>query len=235
MKIIFQIPLRQSYKKPGAQEGGFTIVELMMALVVLSVILLMSTVILIQIGALYSKGVNAAALQNTTRNLLASVSSNIQFGGDEVHTNSAGSTNVLCIGKIRYTYLLNTELGEDSAANPLTGSPAGTDTPHVLWQDTMNSTATCNPLPMNAAAPSDASSTGDGREIAPEHTRITRFSVQQSSGTGVYSVDVWMAFGDSDLVQTQLSGRSTCANTKGTQFCSVSELSTVVKRRLNVE
>ena len=142
-------------------ENGFTIVELMIALTVLSTILLISTTVFIQIGRLYTKGINSADLQNAARTVVTDLSSSVQLSGSQPPGCAAGDTAcgctpatfyvnkapsqvdsgvtlnevyAFCVGKIRYTYVLNRELGDDSAAPPAlahTRDPVGDQT--ELW------------------------------------------------------------------------------------------------------
>jgi hypothetical protein len=179
---------------------------------------------------------------------MADVSSALQFSGNRPITCAAGSTGttcdpnpidtgpfVNCIGTTRYSYILNREQGTDPYALP---SP--TTTPHVLWRDTISKNAACVPLNLSlttvAADPSSNDSVGGnsgGYDMIPDHMRLTRFVIEPTSSTGnVYNVDVWMAFGDSDLVKTNTgTGNSTCKGGAGTQFCSVSQLSSTTVGR----
>lgn len=239
---------------PKKDNNGFTIVELMIALSVLSTILVISTVILIQIGALYSKGVNAANLQNTTRSIMSDVTAALQFSGNTPSSctptattcaaATSGSINAFCIGTTRYSYVLDAEMGTDTAANPITHAAAGASTPHVLWRDSIQQNAPC--VPLNIAAPTvaaDASSSDSvggnsgGYDMVPDHMRLTRFKITPPATAGdTYVIDIWAAYGDSDLVVTSTSGpfigQSTCNSGAGTQFCSVSQLSSAVMGRI---
>lgn len=239
---------------------GFTIVELMIALSVLSTILIMSTVILIQIGSIYSKGVNEANLQNAARTIVADLSSSLQFSGNvpspctqtaincyapsvtsyPTDPNTVGSglgqfqAYAFCIGTTRYSYALNRELGTDQGVNP------AVTTTHVLWRDTMTSpNDPCYPLDLSVANPSSGVSTSTGGyEMAGSHMRLTRFNIYETSTTSdVYNVDVWMAYGDSDLVNTQsltdpTPGSSTCNGGVGTAYCAASAISTSLTGRI---
>ncbi len=230
-------------------DSGFTIVELMIALSVLSTILIMSTVILIQIGNLYKKGVNAADLQNTTRNAISDLTSSIQYGGSKPYPLAGPCTPLTCyavknvkvvagvprdiysycIDTTRYSYVLNREQGTDSS------KAADTDTPHVMWRDTMTTNATCDPLDITVAGiPVDPATSlpSIGSDVVPDNMRLTRFRVEEVPvGSRSYSTDVWLAYGDDDLVVTDGAGHSSC-NGKGSQFCGVSELTNSVTRRL---
>lgn len=235
---------------------GFTIVELMISLAALAIILTMGTVIITQIGALYIKGVNAANLQNASRTIMADLTGSLQFTTDKVVRCSDASqmncqaavgppTNLpaiksICVGSTRYSYILNTESGTDSAT--------GATTPHVLWRDTISAPTaigSCPPIDFHHPAlfpppgtPSDAKTVGSGGfDMVPQHMRITKFQINNvlanSVDKGDYAIDLWMAYGDSDLVETNLgSGHSICNTDVGNQYCGVAELSTLVSRRL---
>jgi prepilin-type N-terminal cleavage/methylation domain-containing protein len=232
-------------------ESGFTIVELMIALSVLSVLLITATVVLIQIGGLYAKGVNAADLQNVNRNVVADITGQLQFSGTPPNGCTDITNNVTCytetrnitvpkvgggtidipvysycIGKTRYSYVINHKLGVDSYS--------GEKVPHVLWRDTMTDTSRCKPVDILNGTDINASpSSGDGYEMLGSNMRLTRFDIQQVSGSnGVYGIQVWMAFGDNDLIHTQADGASTCSGGIGTQFCAISSISTQVTGRV---
>lgn len=254
--------------------AGFTIVELMIALSVLSVILVTTTIILIQIGALYSKGVNQADLQNANRTVVADISGQLQFSGKvpnycqlnaavaaptvanttcyantHDYANAAdGTTETVysyCISNVRYSYTLNRELGTDSTRSPKQ------ITPHVLWRDTLTTNAsTCPTMDITQTDPGTAGAkcydasgntacldnAGSGYEMLGDHMRLTRYLIQQTTASsGIYSVDAWMAFGDSDLVLPDPAGppgHSVCNGGKGTQFCAVSSITTQLTGRI---
>lgn len=241
---------------------GFTIVELMIALSVLSVILVMATVIMISISSLYTKGVNAASLQNTARTVAADVTSSLQFSdeapspcspsdpaaktcsakpvdaGDQVpRPYSSSGVNVLvyafCIGSVRYSYVMDRTLGTDSSLT------ADAITPHVLWRDSIRPSAPCQPLDLSRddvqadSSSSDLPGRSKGFEMLGEHMRLTRFKIlEQPASSGVYKVDAWVAYGDNDLLNRDSLGHSTCNGGIGTQFCSAAEITTHVVGRL---
>lgn len=245
-------------KKPVSQQG-FTIVELMIALSVLSTLLVMATVLMIQIGSLYSKGVNQANLQNATRNLSHDITTALQFSGaappacaqtpvttchsistDPAHPNPVNYSGLViyayCINNTRYSYVMNREHGDDNSFSPVQ------HTEHVLWRDTMKSNATCYPLDLTQGLPNDGNTVaGTGYEMMPNHMRLTRFkTVESAPGSGIYSVDIWTAYGDSDLVKVDTSdnpataGQPSCQGGAGTQYCALAKISTTVARRLAV-
>jgi prepilin-type N-terminal cleavage/methylation domain-containing protein len=229
---------------------GFTIVELLIALSVLSTILVMSTTVMIQIGNIYTKGVNSSNLQNTTRSINSDLASTLQFSpsapapcvvdkvsctsGTLSYSDAVGpvAIHAFCIAKTRYSFVLNRELGDDSATK--------VHTAHVLWKDTMTSTANCNPVDLRQSNPtsSDKSSVaGSGYELVPIHMRLTKFRVAESApSSGVYNVSVWLVYGDSDLMKKiDDNGHTNCVGDTGTAFCATAFIDSTVIRRLQVE
>lgn len=196
-------------------QRGFTIVELMIALSILSTLLVMSTVILVQLGRLYTKGVNQANTQNTARNILTDISSQLQLSGSTPNPTTPG---VVCIGNQRYTYRLDHKLTEDPAD-------------HVLWRDTTAGSGACQPLNLDTETPSDTQTQqGTGVELMPLNTRLTDFKVT-ANANNTYGIKVTVAYGDDDLVQHQ-DGATRCVGTSGTEYCAVSSLSITVARRI---
>jgi prepilin-type N-terminal cleavage/methylation domain-containing protein len=208
---------------------GFTIIELMIALSVLSVLILMSTVIMMRIGSLYTKGVNAANLQNANRNAVGDITSSLQFSGvTPINCGSfcsgGGPYRAFCLGNVRYSYLPGKTLGTDGST--------GINTPHVLWRDTLSVAAdssTCQPLNLALPIPTDGISNHDGDELVPAHVRISRFDVTQS-GTDTFTVTLWMAYGDDDtVINSPLSCRGDNGNSA---YCGTSKITTTVIRRV---
>ncbi len=60
-------------------QKGFTIIELMIATAVLSTILVMVTVVMVNIGSLYYKGINQARVQDDVRSIADEIIKNIQL------------------------------------------------------------------------------------------------------------------------------------------------------------
>ena len=226
-------------KQHISNNRGFTIVELMISLTVLAVILLMTTVILIQINAIYNKGINAAKLQNATRTVTADVQSAIQFSGAAVslpnsRTYGSITVNSICIGTVRYSFVSDRELGVDG------GLPApGNVTPHVLWRDNIRADASCTPLDLSQDPVKTNSDSAEwptvysqGYEMAPDHVRLAKFSIAAlAPGSNINNVSVWMVFGDTDLLDS--TTHTKCLGNTGTQFCASSNLTTVVTKRTN--
>ncbi|HET7320073.1 MAG TPA: prepilin-type N-terminal cleavage/methylation domain-containing protein [Candidatus Saccharimonadales bacterium] len=215
-------------------QKGFTIVELMIALTIVSVMLLIATTVFVHLGNDYTKGINLTRTQNAARNIIDQVSQELQFSGGTLQTGSNGGSNAICIGNTRYSYVI----GKQAVSGTTTS-------PHVLWQETMQPGDACMPLnlantPDPAAVPSGPGKNQlgtNGKELVPDRMRLTGLCVSQL-GSG-YQVSVWLAYGDDDLL-SGLGGTAdscgnkhqTCLGITGDQFCAVSELQTTVAARL---
>ena len=209
------------------KDDGFTIVELMIALSVLSIILVTASLVMIQVGKLYSKGVNAADLQNINRTVIADITSALQFSGNPP-LNCTGNpcprnynnvkVNSFCIDTTRYSYIVGSEQGTDQGFSPLV------ITPHVLWRDTMTTNGSCDPVNIT-----QSSIPGNGYDMLADHMRLSQFMVTPDpSVSGVYTVNISLAFGDNDLLNSTWTN---CNGGAGDQFCSTSSITSTVTRR----
>ena len=234
---------------------GFTIVELMVATSVFSAILLISLAGLIQIGRMYQKGVTSSQTQETARGVMDEITQAIQFNGGNVKEPyiispatdiprgpeiavtaadvSKNAVGYFCIGTTRYTYSI------DRKQSPTNSNVvASKEIKHAMWVDEPTICA-------DAAQPTDVLPnivdltadlpTPKGRDMLSDNMRIVKLNIIRPALTvGVWQVQLTIAYGDSDLLVLNGAGDSfLCKGTSvGAQFCSVSELSTIVKRRV---
>lgn len=211
---------------------GFTIVELMMASLVFSIVLMLITVGVIKFNQAYYKGITQTSTQNAARSILDNVSQAIQFSGDQITspigTSGSGSSVGFCIGDQRYSYLLGWQLVDGSV------SVAKHQTNHALVVDSPGNCSGFNAQNVQGASVS-------GTELLTPKMRIAKLSVTQVAGsTDLYKVNIRVVYGDDDLFLSP-SGQSpaatapdaTCKGNVGEQFCAVSELSTIVQKRIN--
>jgi hypothetical protein len=99
-------------------------------------------------------------------------------------------------------------------------------------------------LPQNLAFSS--SGLHDARELLGERMRLSRFDIDPPVN-GMYKITIRVVYGDDDLLcspaaddcnsnttsSNLTSNDLTCKLKAGSQFCSVSELSTTVRRRVD--
>lgn len=232
-----------------SKQAGFTLIELMIAISVLSLVLLLTTMGIVRIGEAYYKGITQANTQQAARTLIDSVSQNIQFtnfSGLQQSTATLPSSKyggsfevrAVCIGLQRYSYVIDYQLSgltDATSGNPPTSK-------HVLWKD-VTPDFSCQPLDVgevdNSGAPIGIPTVSvqgaNGAELIGENMRLTRFNV---TGTGsLYVIEVTIMYGDNDLIdKTGAPADWQCkprAGLIGASFCAKSELTTTVAKRLN--
>ncbi len=137
-------------------QQGFTIVELLIATAILSTILVAVTIVMLNIGNLYYKGVNQALVQDTARGIGDEVSQRLELSSQPQVKSaaSAGGVAAYCIDNTRYTYVIGVQIG----SSPPPG--IGTVFKHVLWRDTIHSADTCVTANLAADNPSLGSDAG---------------------------------------------------------------------------
>lgn len=236
-------------KKLYKSTSGFTIIELLIATMVFSVVLLTISSAIIQIGRLYYKSITSSRTQAAARTIMTDISDAIQFNDGEVvgttdpfalaRTPDNGSRGV-CVAGRHYSYRLRQQRSDQTNLHA------------VVAQKTNGE---CNALQaqnMNLASL-------NGSELLGDKMRLDRLVVEQIPGdASSYKVSVRVVYGDNDLlcdpdvtaisspahcsaeqgmtemqVMNSTAIRLNCKNVRsGTQFCAASELSTIVKRRL---
>lgn len=206
------------------RSGGFTVIELMIATSVFAVVLVVVTTGILQVSRLYYKGVNEANTQSVVRSITDTVAQTIQFGGGTVATTTPGaatpsSPKVLCVGNQRFTYDLGWQV-VDSTPNASSHQAY-----HGLVQDDFSGCSASTSQPLNVQSIT-------GRELLSPNMRLSKLSVIDL-GSNLYRVEVRIIYGDDDLLKDPNDPLTSCINeTAGTQFCTISELNTIVTKRV---
>lgn len=227
-------------------QAGFTIVELMIATMVFSVVIFIITAGVLTFTHSYYRGVTSSTTQNTARGIMDAISQAIQFSGKTVvETNLTTDPTAdpyngfFCAGD--YVYMFS--LGKQLPDSPIRGDWG-------LYRATKPVADTCAAL---------GGPTSDGTELLGPHMRVANISVAPASGSPagsrLYTVSIRLAYGDSDLlcspaINGTLKGGCqkgaisydpddiwyasdmTCKSQTGSQFCAVSALSTTVFQRV---
>jgi prepilin-type N-terminal cleavage/methylation domain-containing protein len=202
----------------SSNQHGFTILELMIATMVFSVIFLSTTTAILQISKLYYKGVVTGRTQEVARGITDQISQQLQLGTGELIF-AADATQVVaggndvtvggnkltvqafCIGSSRYTYRLNTQV--DKAVANHTYDAANSRLAHALWRDTV-SPGTCVPadLSANSAVPTgnQPPPSWGGEELLGQGMRLTQLTPKCDASTKVCTLDIGVIYGDNDLI-----------------------------------
>ena len=217
--------------------------ELMIAISILSIILLLSSMVLVGIGNLYSKGANLSNVQDTTRNIVENVVSAVQFSGDQlnngqpaivhnyVYNSSTVQVSAYCFGQTRYSFVTGFNL------------PPGWS--HILWLDRMSTPGDCFPLDIGQPSPTCLgilgcidSQSNSGSELIGANMHIATFDITEYNPQ-LYSVSVGIGFGAKDMfvsnggVPTLVNGNYQCSDSAGQQYCASSYLTTFASERLS--
>lgn len=231
--------------KKNRKPEGFTIIELLVATSVFSLILMVALAGILRVTQLYYKGITASRTQDVARSLADELTESIQYSnstiaiqsdplvaGPEVSATATDDTNFFCVGPKRYTYAIDRQLKADPDSNLKQKK-------HVLWVDVPEGGCS-GPANLNDENPSPPSD--NGREILGENMRLARLEIIPETifGREAYTLNLSVAYGDhaennnGGALTTNGSSR-TCQSLNSPfvgQFCSVSSISVLIERRL---
>ncbi len=210
-------------KKVHLGSRAFTIVELLIATVVFGLVLLIVTVAILQFTRVYYKGVTEANTQETARSIVDRIAQSIQFNGGVVMPTpprAAGAVAAFCVGNQQYTYVAGRQLTESA---PVAGQ---NQTWHALVvRDLADCTA-------GSPKPSMTTAATTGQELLSPGMRLSKMKVEIVGGD-LYKVSVRIVSGLKELVANDEAEDARCQTFQsGTQFCAVTDISTVVTKRV---
>lgn len=196
-------------------QRGFTIIELLIATLVFSVVTLVITTSVLQFTKQYYRGVVSSTTQSTARGIIDDISRSVQFNSDGIFKLYRGSqVRGICVGgSKRYNFEPYQQVGGNR---------------HGLVSDTYNGCGTAT-SPLNLSGNSNLS-TPNARELLGEKMQVAKLSVEPSGE--MYTINVKIVYGDNDLLKNPGTPNVECKTGAGSQFCAVSELTTTVKRRV---
>lgn len=196
-------------------QKGFTLVELMIATLVFSVVLLLCMAALLQVSKHFYKGVSSTRTQETARSVMTTISESIQFSGGAIEPSlipvisPEGAYVGFCVDHFRFSYIKNrtfTGSGDQGLVMEDLGS-AGCSATLAAWEP---------------ATPAN------GRELLQPNMRVQNIRIKNISGD-LWEVKVDLATAPEDNF---LSPGGRCLSDKGTQFCATTSLSTIVQKRV---
>lgn len=232
-------------KTNSNKQSGFTIVELMIATMVFSAVLIIILAGVTYITKTYRKGINLENTQNTARNIMDSLAQSIQFSGGTIswpEPASPGDTVLSgrgCMGDQAYDFNLGYKVKSKTV------TPSDLESSHAL-------TFTPGITGCNAVA---GSFTPGKTDLLGPNMRLSRLSIEKKTDD-TYQIYVTVVYGDYDLLcspSIASGSKGGCSNSSpspdpdinfltrpdlrcrvvtGNEFCAVSALSTIVQQRL---
>lgn len=230
--------------KLSKNDSGFTILELIIATAIFSGALLILMLGFLSISQSYTRGLTVTETQNTTRNILNSISQSLQFGDISTYQLPSGqATNQLpsgqtpsgwfCADNYIFAYTLGEEVINGQNAIEQVPSPScpspGTNCP---TQDA------------GGAISADCYANSPGAvELLGPRMRLAALTITPES-QGTYQIDVKVVYGDDSFLHGVVasgntyyydigSGKVTCTGQATDDFCATSELQTVVGPRID--
>lgn len=221
-------------RKPS--QKGFTIVEIMIATAVFSVVLLAATAGFIEVGHLFYKGVSITNTQEVANHIFQDVNGNFQTAANVSATqNGPSGYDYYCVGSSRYTYILNNEVNvSDSGPNHQVANAGGN---FGILKDVLPGgsacAAPCDDLNASVTCVPGSVKFNNPVELLGSKMRVEQFDIEQSTTTSnLYNISIILAYGDDDVLTysspNDLSTVSCNSDSNTQQFCSVSRVQTAV-------
>ncbi|MCA9348590.1 prepilin-type N-terminal cleavage/methylation domain-containing protein [Candidatus Saccharibacteria bacterium] len=209
-------------------QKGFTILELMIASSIFSVMLIVCLGAIVYLGKLYYKGVTISNTAEVTRASIDEITEAIQYSGDAFEAAPAdptpsGWTGAYCIGVKKYSYRIGYQL--------VIGTPGTNQANQVLTVSNDQSCIGYEP-------------SGDQqRELLKENMRLTDFAITPGP-SGLTNVEIGVAYGgdptdqsvEDNTFNTEADGTiiSCKDSSTGSAFCATNFLKTSALRKVGL-
>jgi|GEM_PF-7035227 prepilin-type N-terminal cleavage/methylation domain-containing protein len=198
-------------RKKIRSAAGFTIVELLVAISVFSIMLLITSGVMVELGRQFYKTVVRSRTQEVSRSVVEELANNLQYSAsDPYELPASGNVMHWCIAGRLYSYVLNQEI-----------SPS---TPNVLLRS-----SDCQDLPSDPLQ----RTSDDQTELLADNMRLTEFSLVRDDKAWYISITV--AHGDDEAFDSTVAPGDPVRcrpDASNSTYCAVSSLSTVVVRKL---
>lgn len=220
--------------------GGFTIIELMVASTVFSVVVLGVAYGIMGISKQYQRSMNISRTQAAARELLDNFSESMRY-------NSGGGPSGVAGSNTQYRCMSNKQFIFTPGRKKISGSPGNTETKNAVL--IVNRPAGSCPVPAdvyNTGKPAGA------EELLGSNMRLAYFNVSNLAAS-LYTISIKVAYGDDDLLcsNTAVAGSCDsgaaampadksnffqadlrCKAGAGSEYCAVSGLTATVNVRL---
>jgi prepilin-type N-terminal cleavage/methylation domain-containing protein len=217
-------------------QSGFTIIELLIATTVFTLVLILLTTGTLAVTRLYTKGIISSQTQTAARNVVDTITQALQFSGASFSSTAVNGSGLggFCIGGNQFTYQLGRAV-EDTGA-------------HALLERDLGTSTTCSKAPLNnMSAPSTSP---PSTELLSDHMQLNDLYVAPvSPGSTLYCISIRIIYGDDNSLLTspptpplptdscgnayqQRSCDDTLDTVVGGEFCAVSGLDTYAQERV---
>lgn len=203
--------------KCNHKQAGFTIVETMIAISVFTVLALLTTLVVIQIGRSYQLAATKTQLLDASRQVHATFTQTVQYGADvSSSVGTASGFNVWCAGTTRFAW----KVSDSSHYYTYTSAGGGS-----LYSDTVAGPNACS----SAFAPNSA------KRLLPPQSFVTEFVPQQVTGNpNLYSLSTRFGVGTPDMFSGNDVVNGSClSGLVGVEFCAVVQYDSSALKRIN--
>lgn len=229
MRLISVQPNKRRVRRGLSQRnGGFTIVELMIASSVFAVLLLVISAGVMSFTRQYYKGVVTSKTQTTARSIMSEVTQAIQFSSTVYTGLSGGSEKGFCVDNKLFSYIIGRQVMDKG------GLAVNHQGYHGFVVGSGGSSCTTTTVPMTLPS---VSALGSGqRELLGDKMRLAALNI--SVNGDLYLVRVRVLYGQDSVLSPAVTSvtdwsKEKCANdSAGAQYCAVSDLTTTIQKRL---
>lgn len=198
-------------------DKGFTVVELMIAMAFISLLLLAIIMTVMQVGAIYSKGITMKSVNQAGRIVVADMKRTIGESGVTItykpheRGNDAGNpiydAGRLCTGVYSYIWNIGTFIGSDPSdpnfqVNKYTGTDDDRKKPLRLTKVKDSGGRYCQGDGTDGIPRSDAVELLSESELAVQDFHIERVTDNLASGTALYSVRITISNAETEAIDT---------------------------------
>ncbi len=205
----------------ASRAGGFTVIELLVATSVFSLVLLVSLVGFLQIGQIFYKGVAVTQTSQDARALMDAIKADITYSsaqdGMAISAGPSGAYKYFCTGANRYTFKQGAKV---DTSNHNFATKFG------LVKDTLPTADGCAPPTGRGSVPFS-----NPTELLGNRMRLSNITVAKlpSPNDRLYNLTIKVVYGDNEVLNNATSTNPTCqSNTSSSRYCYVYELNTIV-------
>lgn len=223
-------------KEKLSDKSGFTILELLIASAVFSLVLMGALAGFLQIGKMFYKGTSLTATQENAKQTLNDVSDSVQLASSISGPLSSNGYDYYCVGKARYTFKIGRRV--DS-----TQTNFSSNTSYGIVKDTLPGPDACAPpCPVSpGTCPSGHTRWSSPRELVGDNMRVQVFRIQNpGSIPDYYTIDLVVAFGEDDLLQDFAPPADPAAvkcrgsTVDNQHYCAIARYSTSLKKGMDL-